>query len=247
MLADPEVDAVVVATPNDSHYQICLDAIAAGKHILAEKPLGLNAEQAIEMYKAAEAKGIKHMTAFTYRFAPSLRYLTHLAKSGELGELRHFRSQRFQDWPETSWGWRQYKKTAGAGHIYDMTSHRFDFAQDIMVSTVYPSVKCPHGRNLRADACLLQGEIDTVTGSLAQFCPRTKNPDGSECAPSEVRVLSYRTRCPGRRRSRQCFSMPVQAVECVAEVNLWVTRWMTGLLLSRGSRMALLVSGRAAR
>ena len=51
MLADPEVDAVVVATPNDSHYQICLDAIAAGKHILAEKPLGLNAQEAIEMYK----------------------------------------------------------------------------------------------------------------------------------------------------------------------------------------------------
>ena len=137
MLADPEVDAVVVATPNDSHYQICLDAIAAGKHILADKPLGLNAKEAIEMYKAAAEKGIKHMTAFTYRFAPSLRYLTHLAKSGELGELRHFRSQRFQDWPETSWGWRQYKKTAGAGHIYDMTSHRFDFAQDIMVSGIH--------------------------------------------------------------------------------------------------------------
>ena len=162
LLADPEVDAVIVATPNDSHYQICLDAIAAGKHILAEKPLGLNAGEAIEMYQAATAKGIKHMTAFTYRFAPSLRYLTHLAKSGELGELRHFRSQRFQDWPETSWGWRQYKKTAGAGHIYDMTSHRFDFAQDIM------------------------GEIESITGSLATFCPRTKNPDGTECAPSEV-------------------------------------------------------------
>lgn len=142
MLADPEVDAVVVATPNDSHYQICLDAIAAGKHILAEKPLGLNAKEAIEMYKAAAEKGVKHMTAFTYRFAPSLRYLTHLAKSGELGELRHFRSQRFQDWPETSWGWRQYKKTAGAGHIYDMTSHRFDFAQDIMVS-VCRATMCP--------------------------------------------------------------------------------------------------------
>ena len=67
------------------------------------------------------------MTAFTYRFAPSLRYLTHLAKSGKLGDLRHFRSQRFQDFPETSWGWRQYKATAGAGHVYDMTSHRSAF------------------------------------------------------------------------------------------------------------------------
>ena len=57
------------------------------------------------------------MTAFTYRFAPALRYLTKLCKDGELGELRHFRSQRFLDWPETSWGWRQYKATAGAGAV----------------------------------------------------------------------------------------------------------------------------------
>ncbi len=50
------------------------------------------------------------MTAFTYRFAPSMRYLRHLLKTGALGEPRHFRSQRFLDWPETSWGWRQYKR-----------------------------------------------------------------------------------------------------------------------------------------
>ena len=50
------------------------------------------------------------MTAFTYRFAPAMRYLKHLVASGALGQPRHFRSQRFLDWPETSWGWRQYKR-----------------------------------------------------------------------------------------------------------------------------------------
>ena len=135
-------------------------AIEAGKHILAEKPLALNAKQATEMYQAAEAKGIKQyagspprsqprvrrrvsplcaarlrsMTAFTYRFAPALRYLTKLCKDGELGELRHFRSQRFLDWPETSWGWRQYKATAGAGNLYDMTSHRSAFLHSLPAS-----------------------------------------------------------------------------------------------------------------
>jgi predicted dehydrogenase len=102
------------------------------------------------------------MTAFTYRFAPALRFLTKLARGGELGELRHFRSQRFLDWPETSWGWRQYKATAGAGNLYDMMSHRLDFGQDIM------------------------GELESVTGSIAQFAPRTKTVDGKDCAPSEV-------------------------------------------------------------
>ena len=74
------------------------------------------------------------MTAFTYRFAPALRYLTKLCKDGELGELRHFRSQRFLDWPETSWGWRQYKATAGAGNLYDMTSHRSAFLHSLPTS-----------------------------------------------------------------------------------------------------------------
>jgi predicted dehydrogenase len=61
-----------------------------------------------------------------------MRYLKHLASSGGLGELRHFRSQRFLDWPETSWGWRQYKAQAGAGDLFDMTIHRIDFALDLL-------------------------------------------------------------------------------------------------------------------
>ena len=80
------------------------------------------------MYEAARDAGVVHMTAFTYRFAPSMRYLRHLLKSGALGTPRHFRSQRFLDWPETSWGWRQYKDAAGAGDLFDMTIHRIDFA-----------------------------------------------------------------------------------------------------------------------
>ncbi len=79
------------------------------------------------MYHAARDAGVVHMTAFTYRFAPAMLYLKHLLKSGALGEPRHFRSQRFLDWPETSWGWRQYKDKAGAGGPvrHDDPSHRF--------------------------------------------------------------------------------------------------------------------------
>jgi len=102
------------------------------------------------------------MTAFTYRFAPSMRYLRHLLKSGVLGEPRHFRSQRFLDLPETSWGWRQYKKLAGAGDLYDMTIHRIDFAQDLM------------------------GPIRSVCGAVKSFVPRNKTTDGKACDPSEV-------------------------------------------------------------
>ena len=100
---------MVIATPNYTHRPIALAAARSGKHVMCEKPLGLSAGEVGEMYAAARDAGVVHMTAFTYRFAPSMRYLRHLLKSGALGTPRHFRSQRFLDWPETSWGWRQYK------------------------------------------------------------------------------------------------------------------------------------------
>ena len=158
----PDVDAVIIATPNFTHREIALACIAGGKHVMCEKPLGLNYEESKEMYQAARDRNLRHMTAFTYRFAPSMRYVRHLVKSGALGELRHFRSQRFLDWPETSWGWRQYKKTAGAGDLFDMTIHRIDFAQDLL------------------------GPIKSICGAVAQFAPRDKTADGQDCPPSEV-------------------------------------------------------------
>jgi len=160
--ADPEVDAVIIATPNFTHCDIAVAAAQAGKHVMCEKPLGLNAGQVRQMRQAADAAGVVHMTAFTYRFAPAMRYLKHLAASGGLGQPRHFRSQRFLDWPETSWGWRQYRELAGAGDLFDMTIHRIDFALNLL------------------------GPLARVCGAVARFAPRTQSPDGKPCPPSDV-------------------------------------------------------------
>ena len=160
--ADADIDAVIIATPNFTHKPIALACAAAGKHIMCEKPLGLNFAESAEMYRAARDNNVRHMTAFTYRFAPSMRYLKHLIETGSLGEPRHFRSQRFLDLPETSWGWRQIKKLAGAGDLFDMTIHRIDFAQDLL------------------------GPITAVCGAVAQYAKRDKTADGQPCPPSEV-------------------------------------------------------------
>ncbi len=160
--ADPEVDAVIIATPNYTHLPIAVAAARNGKHIMAEKPLGLDAGEVRTMYHAARDHGVVHMTAFTYRFAPSMRYLRQLVTSGALGTPRHFRSQRFLDWPETSWGWRQYKHLAGAGDLFDMTIHRIDFAMDLL------------------------GPISRLCGAVARFAPRTQTVGGQTCAPSDV-------------------------------------------------------------
>ena len=97
--ADPAVDAVVIATPNHTHRPIALAAIRQGKHVMCEKPLGLSAAEVREMYHAAREADVVNMAAFTYRFAPAMRYVKHLVASGALGEPRHFRSQRFWTGP----------------------------------------------------------------------------------------------------------------------------------------------------
>lgn len=162
LCARDDIHAVVVATPNFTHLPICLAAAEGGKHIMCEKPLGLNASEVRAMYMAARDASVVHMTAFTYRFAPSMRYMKFLLDRGDLGQPRHFRSQRFLDWPETSWGWRQYQDKAGAGDLFDMTIHRIDFAADLM------------------------GPIARICGAVARFAPRDKTPDGQSCPPSNV-------------------------------------------------------------
>lgn len=162
LIENDNIDAVIVATPNFTHQEICATAAKNGVHVMCEKPLALSAEQVREMYVLARDHNIVHMTAFTYRFAPSMRFMKHLLEKGDLGEPRHFRSQRFLDLPETSWGWRQYKDLAGAGDLFDMTIHRIDFAIDLL------------------------GPIRSITGGVAQFAPRTKTAEGTTCKPSEV-------------------------------------------------------------
>ncbi len=128
VLARPEVDAVIVATPNFTHAPIVLAAVAAGKHVMCEKPLALNFEESRQMYQAAEAAGVRHMTAFTYRFVPAMRYMVHLVHAGAIGQPYHFRVNRFQDWGNRNLGWRQVEKLAGSGELGDMLSHRIDYA-----------------------------------------------------------------------------------------------------------------------
>ena len=128
VLQHPGVDAVVIATPNFTHAPIALAAFGAGKHVLCEKPLAMSRAESVSMLRAAQAAGVRHMTAFTYRFVPAMRYIRHLVASGAIGQPYHFRAQRFQDWGSRALGWRQVQKLAGSGELGDMLAHRIDFA-----------------------------------------------------------------------------------------------------------------------
>lgn len=132
ILKRDDVQAVIIATPNFTHAPIALAAIAAGKHVLCEKPIALNHADAREMGEAADRAGVRHMTAFTYRFVPAMRYLVHLVNRGDLGQPYHFRACRLQDWGQRALGWRQVAKLAGTGELGDMLSHRIDYAHMLM-------------------------------------------------------------------------------------------------------------------
>lgn len=127
LLAQSDVNAVIVTTPNYLHAQITLAAIAAGKHVFCEKPIAMNYGEALQMYRAAEAANVRNMTAFTYRFVPAMRYMMHLVEQGAIGQPYHFRANRFQDWGQRALGWRQVENLAGSGELGDMLSHRIDY------------------------------------------------------------------------------------------------------------------------
>jgi predicted dehydrogenase len=127
-----DVHAIIIATPNFVHPDIAITAARAGKHVLCEKPLALNADDAKKMAEEADKAGVRHMTAFTYRFVPAMRYLHHLVGRGDLGQPYHYRSCRLQDWGTRNLGWRQQKKLAGTGELGDMLSHRIDFAHHLI-------------------------------------------------------------------------------------------------------------------
>ncbi len=128
LLKREDVQAVLVATPNVVHAELVCAAIKAGKHVFCEKPIAMNYAEARHMHQLAERANIRHMTAFTYRFVPAMRYMAHLIKQGAVGQPYHFRSCRLQDWGTRNIGWRQIKKLAGTGELGDMLSHRIDYS-----------------------------------------------------------------------------------------------------------------------
>jgi predicted dehydrogenase len=129
LLEQPDIDAVVIATPNHLHHEMALAAFAAGKHVLCEKPLALNTAEAEQMLEAARQSGRVHMTAFTYRYTPSVRYLKHLVEQGELGEIRVVRASYLMALSTHLLGWRSSTAFAGSGVLADIGSHLVHLVQ----------------------------------------------------------------------------------------------------------------------
>ena len=138
LIARDDIDLVDVCTPGDTHAEIAIAALEAGKHVLCEKPLANTVEEAEAMTRAAEAaaaKGVRSMVGFTYRRVPAIALARQLVQQGRLGEIRHVRAQYLQDWitdPDFPLVWRLQKEHAGSGALGDIGAHIIDLTQHII-------------------------------------------------------------------------------------------------------------------
>lgn len=131
LVRDPEVDVVDICSPNYLHKEMALAAIAAGKHVYSEKPLALNAPDALEMTEAAEAAGVKTLVGFNYAKNPAAQLAREIIASGEIGEVVHFRGTHNEDYladPNQPHSWRLRRDYSGSGTLGDMGSHIINMA-----------------------------------------------------------------------------------------------------------------------
>ena len=129
---DPDVDVVLILVPNNLHKDIVLAAAAAGKHICCEKPLAMDAREAKEMYDVVEKAGVRHQTAFNWRFCPAVQTAKKMVADGALGRIYDFRGWWLADWPmdpDIPLTWRFQKALAGTGSLGDIGSHVIDLGR----------------------------------------------------------------------------------------------------------------------
>lgn len=161
------VDAVVVSTSNDSHYDITMAALDRGLHVLCEKPLALNVAQAEEMVARAASTGRITMVPFTYSFMPVFQFARRLVAEGYVGRVHHVNMRYYTAYAfDSAYTWRFDTELAGSGVIGDLASHWVYVARWLLDDT------------------------EVSVGALAStFVERAPRPDGSPYEQGEDSVV----------------------------------------------------------
>ncbi len=134
LLADPSIDAVHICTPNHTHFPIARDAIAAGKHVLCEKPLAMSAAEASELVQRAQDSGVVHATSYNLRFYPNVQQMRRMVATGDVGEVLAVQGSYVQDWLfyDTDYNWRLEPEVGGSSRaMADIGSHWCDLLEHV--------------------------------------------------------------------------------------------------------------------
>jgi len=158
LVARDDIDVIDICTSNNVHMPIAVAAAKAGKHLICEKPVAMNADEAKAMLDAAKAAGVLHMVAFNYRRVPAIALAKQIIEEGKIGKVFHFNAVYYQDWlvdPAFPYVWRHDKSVAGSGAHGDMNAHIVDLAR------------------------FLVGEVEAVCGAEEVFIKERQMPGGS--------------------------------------------------------------------
>ena len=167
LLADPEIDAVHLATPNHLHYPHAKAALLAGKHVVCEKPLAMNTTESDELVKLAAEKHLVNAINFNLRFYPMSQHARSLVRSGELGDVFIMQGSYLQDWLHlpTDWNWRLEPGLGGTLRaVADIGSHWLDlttFITGLRVESVMADFKTFHPIRKKPAR-----PVETFTGKL---------------------------------------------------------------------------------
>jgi predicted dehydrogenase len=165
-----DIGLVDICTSNVTHMPIAVASAKSGKHIFCEKPIAMNADEALRMLDAAREAGVVHMVAFNYRRAPAIALAKKLIQEGKLGDIRHFNAVYYQDWlvnPAFPIVWRHDVLEAGSGAHGDMNAHIVDLAR------------------------YLVGEFEAVTGAQEIFVKERPLADGEGMGPVTADDATY--------------------------------------------------------
>jgi predicted dehydrogenase len=160
LFADREIDAVHLTTVNNLHAPLAKQAMAAGKHVLCDKPLAMNGRQAEELLATAEKAGVVHAICHNMRYYPLVKQARAMVRAGEIGDVRLVHGHYLQDWLflETDYNWRLISEIGGKSRaVADIGTHWMDMVQHITgqkISSVYADLSTfiPRRRKPKVEA-----------------------------------------------------------------------------------------------
>ena len=167
MLADPDIEVIHNCTPNHLHCAINMQAMAAGKHVISEKPLAMTTRESAALVEMAERTGLVNAINFNYRGYPLVQQARSMVADGALGDVFHATGSYTQDWLflKTDWNWRLVPEFSGESRaIADIGSHWCDLIQYISgrrIVRVFAHLHTVHKTRMRP-----RSEIETYSGKL---------------------------------------------------------------------------------
>jgi predicted dehydrogenase len=201
LLADESVEVVHLTTPNHLHFAQAKEALAAGKHVVCEKPLATTSAESEELLALAEASSLVHCTNFNIRFYPMNQEARERVRAGELGEIWSIHGGYLQDWlaTPTDWNWRLETDKAGELRaVGDIGSHWMDLTQWITgqrivevfadLATAIPVRQRPKGEveTFATAADVEREDAPTATEDIAHVLLRYENGALGSCVVSQV-------------------------------------------------------------